>query len=377
MDNMKRVDRLAEQYYLGGITRREFVRRALTMGVSAAALSGAVVDLLAGAGQAAPPMKGTGEVVVCTWGGSYANAQKTAFFDPFEQETGIKVRIVGVPDVAKIQAMVQTGNVEWDLVDSEGEMMIELGRKGMLERADYSIINKADLIAGTSSDWGIGSVAYAYVLAWNTTKFPAGRAPATWADFFNDGRFPGHRAMYNQPIPVLEFALLADGVSRDKLYPLDVDRAYKFLQPRKAEINVWYKDTNQITTLMRGGDVDLIEATSGRVLELQRSHSPAAFTWNQAAWMQSYWITPKGAKNKVNAMKLMAYYARPANEAKFVETFPYGVPNAKAYGLMPPATAAMLPTNPANVGKEIQVNSTWWADNGDAMTKRWLAFVNG
>ena len=60
--------------------------------------------------------KSSGEVVVCTWGGSYTESQKKAFFDPFEQETGIRVRVVGIPDLAKIQAMVQSHAVEWDLV---------------------------------------------------------------------------------------------------------------------------------------------------------------------------------------------------------------------------------------------------------------------
>ena len=44
-----------------------------------------------------------------------------------------------------------------------------------------------------------------------------------------------------QPVPVLEFALLADGVAPGALYPLDVDRAFRFLESRKDVVNVWYK----------------------------------------------------------------------------------------------------------------------------------------
>ncbi len=374
MGTDRRVDKVIERYYLGTIGRREFVRRALLLGVSAAAIPGLVVEFLSGPARA--QTKGTGEVVVCTWGGSYADAQKKAFFEPFEQETGIRVRVTGIPDVAKIRAMVSTNNVEWDFVDAEGEMMIALGHDGLLERADYSTIDRKDLIPGTWSEWGVGSVAYGYALGWSTKVYPpTGRQPRTWADFFNAKRFPGRRAMYNEPIPALEFALLADGVPKNKLYPLDVTRAFNYLKAHKAMVNVWYKQTTQIPTLMRGQEVDLIEGTSGRLSDLKQSGAPVDFTWNQGAWLQSYWIVPKGAKNRENAMKLMAYYTRPQNEAKFASLFANGVPNAKAYDLMPKAAAALLPTAPQNVVHQFQVDSAWWAANLTAVTKQWLAFV--
>ena len=375
MNVNRRVDRLLERYYIGEISRRTFLRRACGLGLSAAVLPGLVVEFLTGPARA--QTKGTGDVVVCTWGGSYADAQKKAFFDPFEQETGIRVRVTGIPDVAKIRAMVSTNNVEWDLVDAEGEMMIVLAHDGMLERADYSVIDRQGLMRGSSSEWGVGSVSYGYAMGWSTKAYPQGREPKTWADFFNAQGFPGRRAMYNQPIPALEFALLADGVAMDKLYPLDVPRAFKYLRDHKAMINIWYKETTQIPTLMRGQEVDIIEGTSGRLTDLKRSGAPVDFTWNQGAWLQSYWIVPKGAKNRDNAMKLMAYYTRPQNEAKFAELFASGVPNAKAYALMPKAAADLLPTAPQNVVHEFQVDSAWWAQNLDAVTKQWLAFVGG
>ena len=113
-----------------GIGRRDFVGRAI--GAAAAA-----------AGFASAPRRARaqgGEVVVCTWGGTYTEAQRKFFFDPFERETGIRVRTVGVPDIAKIRAMVQARAVEWDLVDAEGQMMLRLAADDMLERADFSVI---------------------------------------------------------------------------------------------------------------------------------------------------------------------------------------------------------------------------------------------
>ncbi len=350
--------------------RRTFLRQ--TLGVGAVAATGAG---LAPLGRRPANAQAGGEVVVCTWGGTYTEAQRKFFFDPFEKETGIRVRTVGVPDIAKIRAMVQAKAVEWDLVDAEGQMMLRLAADDMLERADFSVIPKADLLPSAVSEWGIGSVAYAYSLGWNTQKFPAGRQPRTWKDFFDTKAFPGRRAMYGQPIPVLEFALLADGVAPTSLYPLDVDRAFRFLEARKDVVNVWYKSPAQIQTLLRGGEVDLIEGFSGRLIDLKKAGAEVDWTWDQGAWMQSFWITPKGARNREAAMRLAAHYTRPEPLAQFAELFPYGVPNRLAYQKMSRETLALLPTAPGNVERQFQIDSPWWAKNIDAVLKRWLTFL--
>jgi putative spermidine/putrescine transport system substrate-binding protein len=350
------------------IGRREFGRRLAALGAGAAATA-------ATRHASAQAARSAGEVVVCTWGGTYVEAQRKFFFDPFEQETGIRVRTVGVPDIAKIRAMVQARNVEWDLVDAEGQMMLRLAADDMLERTDYSVVPRADLLPTAVADWGIGSVAYAYSLGWNSKTFPAGRAPKSWKDFFDTAAFPGRRAMYGQPVPVLEFALLADGVPIDRLYPLDVDRAFRFLEARKSVVSVWYKSPAQIQTLLRGGEVEMVEGFSGRLIDLKKAGADVEWTFDQGAWMQSFWITPKGAKNRENAQKLLAFYTRPEHEAEFVKAFPLGMPSRKAYPLMPKETLALLPTSPGNVERQFRVDPAWWAKNVEEITKRWLAFV--
>jgi len=71
----------------------------------------------------------------------------------------------------------------------------------------------------------------------------------------------------------------------------------------------------------------------------------------------------------------MAFYTRPENEAQFVQMFSNGVPNTKAYALMPKDTVALLPTSPENIGKQVRIDAAWWAKNVDEVTKRWLVFV--
>ena len=57
---------------------------------------------------------------------------------------------------------------------------------------------------------------------------------------FDTKKFPGKRTFYKWSAPgVIEIALLADGVPADKLYPLDLDRAFKKLDTIKSDI-VWW-----------------------------------------------------------------------------------------------------------------------------------------
>src|SRR5262249_56469471 len=107
----------------------------------------------------------------------------------------------------------------------------------------------------------------------------------------------------------------------DKLWTLDGGRSFRVLERYKPMVNVWNKSGTQIPTRLRGEEVDLIAATAGRMIDLKKTGAPVNFTYNQGAWMQSFWIVPKGARNRENAMRLMAFYARPENEAQFSQLF--------------------------------------------------------
>src|SRR5215467_16135037 len=60
-------------------------------------------------------LKGSGEVRIAGYGGTMQETQQKAYFEPFEKLSGIKVRAFPGSDPTKIKAMVETGNVEWDL----------------------------------------------------------------------------------------------------------------------------------------------------------------------------------------------------------------------------------------------------------------------
>jgi putative spermidine/putrescine transport system substrate-binding protein len=351
------------------LTRRGFLAGSVA---GAAALA---APRFARADTAAEVLKGSGKVIVSTWGGTYADAQKKAMYDPFTQATGIEVVITGTPDAAKLKLMEESGNVEWDIIDAEGQMMYLAAKQGQLQPVDYDLVYKVvpkeDLIADTLDKNGLPSVAFGWVLAWNT-KTITGTPPQSWADFWNVEKFKGRRAAYAQPKPLLEAALLAAGVPKDKIYPLDIDRGFAKLQEIKPHIDVWVADTGQYDVLQQNGEVDLMLGSLGRSWGAKKKGFPVDFTFNEGMWEQSYWVVPKNAPNSGNAMKLLAWMAQAQIEADFVSLFPAGVPNQKAYALMKPEVAASLPTAPQNLPKELFINAKWWTENNDTVNRRWL-----
>src|SRR6266542_792866 len=84
------------------------------------------------------------ELVVVSYGGSFQDAQRKAFFEGFEKATGIKVKEAQWSgEYAKLKAMVQSGSTEWDLVTTAESSLIERGiKEGLLEKIDYSGIDK-------------------------------------------------------------------------------------------------------------------------------------------------------------------------------------------------------------------------------------------
>ena len=86
-------------------------------------------------------------VVMVTFGGSFADVVKKVIADPFTQETGIPVTIANGPDLAKAKAQVQTGNLEWDVLDGSGGPLLNAAAEGLFEELDTKIIKTSDLVA--------------------------------------------------------------------------------------------------------------------------------------------------------------------------------------------------------------------------------------
>lgn len=314
-------------------------------------------------------------IVVVGQGGSYQQAQRKAFFEPFTKATGIKIIEQSPADPGKFQAMVESGNVEWDVVDVAQEFVLRGTRLNLLEKVDYAAagITRADFPPALVSDYGVPSIVWSTTLNYNVDLVEPQAVPRSWAQFWDVKTFPGERTLPKSPINLLEIALLADGVAPDKLYPIDVDRAFASLDRIKPYIHVWWETAGKAEQLLVDGEVAYSAAGNARIQKAKRDGAPVAVSWDQAIQTSQSWVVPRGSKHKEAALKFLAFVSTPLAQAELAKYIDYGPSNTKAFAHIP--AEAELPTSPALQNKQVQTDPAWWAANYAAVNERlnqWL-----
>ncbi|MDR6953961.1 putative spermidine/putrescine transport system substrate-binding protein [Ancylobacter sp. 3268] len=328
----------------------------------------ALAALVAAAGLAAAQQ---GSIVFTSWGGTTQDAQKKDWAVPFTKKTGIAVKQDGPTDYGKLKAMVESGNVAWDVVDVEADFAAAAAKDGLIEPIDFNIVKRADLDPRFVTDHAVGSFYYSFVLGYNPASL-GGKAPKSWADVFDTKGFPGKRTFYKWSAPgVLEIALLADGVPADKLYPLDLDRAFKKLDTIKADI-VWWSTGAQSQQLLASGEAPLGQFWNGRLFALEQGGTKVGISWDQNLTAADMLVVPKGSKNKEAAMKFLAQATSPEGQASFATDSGYAPVNIKSAALMPKDVAANLPDK--HTASQINLDMAYWAAHRDEIGKRWYAW---
>src|SRR3546814_20111261 len=106
-------------------------------------------------------------------------------------------------------------------------------------------------------------------MGYNTVKFNKDTVPHTCADFWDYKRIPGARALASMDtgVPNLEFALLADGVPMDKLYPLGLTREFKSLSRVKPGIVTFWSSGVLSVQMLSTQDADVRSVWCTRILE--------------------------------------------------------------------------------------------------------------
>jgi putative spermidine/putrescine transport system substrate-binding protein len=218
----------------------------------------------------------------------------------------------------------------------------------------------------------IGNTMYGMVLAYNTKGFAAGKEPKSWQDYWNVEGFLGRRGMLDAPRYTLELALLAAGTPNDKLYPLDVDKAFASLDKIKGKIDVWWKQWPQAPQLLASQEIVMTLTSHTRIYDLQKNEkAPVAMSWSNSLLTVDSLSVIKGSKNKDAAMKLVNWMTRPDLQAEFARKTTIGPVNQKALESLNEQVKESLPTYHYAKGEMVAVDNDWWAANLDKMEERW------
>jgi putative spermidine/putrescine transport system substrate-binding protein len=295
---------------------------------------------------------------VNSYGGVWDTSWRKAFFDPFTAETGIEIKLVPGVTMAKLKAIVQTGNYEYDETNFGDSEFAQAVHDGLLEKLDRDAARVDRLPPNVVGDYGILGYSLGTNIVYRTDKFPNG-GPQSWADFWDVKKFPGPRCLFDRSFTCLAFALLADGVPTDKLYPMDLDRAFRKMDEIKPHIKVWWKEGAQSQQLIRDGEVDIIAMWSARAVDLQDAKVPVEIVWNGGELYYAHLVVPKGAPNAKAAWQFAGFAGQAQPQANFTVILPYGPSNAAARALVPEARLRQTPAWPGNEKVMFQHDAAW------------------
>lgn len=334
-------------------------------------------------------------LVVVSWGGAYTKSQIEAYHKPFTEKVGQKINSIDYNGgIAEIKAMVEAGNVTWDVVDMEIADAQRACDEGLLEKIDAGTLPPApdgtsavqDFVQNGITQCAVTTILFSHIVAFDTSKFDA-QQPSRLVDFFDVKNFPGKRGMRKtSPKINLEMALRADGVPGDKVYETlgtkeGVDRAFKKLDTIKNHV-VWWETGAQPPQLLADGEVTMTTAYNGRIFDaVVAENKPFKIIWDGQLLELDVLAVVKGTKKLNEAMQFVAFATdtqRLADQAKWIAYGPARKSSLPLVGKHAEKDVDMkpnMPNAPENSKNAIQIDFLWWADHQEELNQRWAAWL--
>lgn len=315
------------------------------------------------------------EVIIASWGGNTSRATRTAVGEPFQKATGIKVTVVdaGGPYAAKVATQRDAGKLLWDMADSVGEDdYVFMTKNGMLEPVPDALKKKIEplLIPGAVKEFGVLEADVGILIVCREEV----KCPSNPQEFWDVKAFPGRRSVVAVAAEILPIAVQAAGVPRDKVYPIDIDLAFKKLEEIKPHVTVWPTSGDQMQQLLRSREVDMQIMWSGRAFDLRKQGVPLQFKWDGGVREISYLTVLKGAANKDAAFKFVEYFAtHPEQQARRVELLAYASSHKDVNKHLPDDIKPFLTTS--HLDKMVVENGEWGFANKEEILRRWSAFL--
>ncbi len=345
-------------------------RTTAALGVTAAA------SLVLSTGCMASTGGGSGDGETVTFagtGGVYNETLKEAAWDPLEEETGISVADDSPNNEAKLQAMVESGNPEWDVFYTGPQRAIpECGV--LFEELDFDAIDTSQLPDDLVTDCSVPIIQSTFMLVYNTETYPDD-PPQSWADFYDTENYPGTRGIMNYAKDAgMETALLGDGVAPEDLFPLDYERAFDTLDSIRDDIN-FYETGAQQEQALESGEVDMMLAWPARAHQAAANGAPLEVVWDQPYYYTDSLAIVKGSSNADAAAEVINSMVSPQPQEAIAETLPY-VPVNEAAEPEPDEQIQQFYYPEHENGTEVYRDEQWWADNLDEATEQWNDWAN-
>jgi putative spermidine/putrescine transport system substrate-binding protein len=363
------------------------MKNVITKTLVAGAISTA---MLAGAAQAA--------VTLVSWGGGYSASQQKAYIDTYSSGNVNMISYNG--GLGEVRAQVESGNVQWDIVDVLPSQARTGCDEGLFEELDRSLFLPSpdgvamddDLLVDVPNDCVVPHIWWSYVPFHLGSAFE-GEQPSTINDFFDLEKFPGKRGVHTWGNGIVEMALYASGVAIEDIYDvLDTqegqDMVFAKLDTIKDSVVFWSAGAKPLD-LVNSGEVSMSIAYNGRIGGAVLADGADYVTvWDGQVLEEEWLVLMNGAPNRAQAIHFLIHASSTQAQADQAHWINYAPMRPSALPIMAAnepwfnpglATEANImehmPTTDEHMKGGILANPDWWADNGQAVNDRYAAWM--
>jgi len=329
-------------------------------------------------------------ITFTSWTGPYMRSQMLGFVRPYERANNLRVNVEHYNGgIDEIRDQVESANVKWDVVDLTQADSLRACKEGLLENlTDIQLPNgidgtpaTEDFVDGALNDCGVGVIVWATAFAYSDSAF-GDRQPETIADFFDTNSFPGPRAIRNDPTVIMEWALMADGVAREDVYPMletdsGVERALEVMDGIRSNLEIW-ETGRQPVRLLNAGDVVMssVWVTTGVLASNEEGADFSMVLDGRVIELDLFGIT-KGSLYKDEAIEFIRFASSSQSLADMVSYLPNGPTRRSSIPLLSDETLVQIPNGPAYEDKAyILSDAQWWADNHARLEEAFQAWLN-
>jgi len=352
------------------------------------------------------------DVNIVSWGGSYNEAQKLSFSDPYTLKTGVKINWLDWNDypgkgIKEISKLIETNQFNWDVLDLFVSKAISFSdldkacKDGLLVSFDYDkdfypspggASASKDFFTETSNKCLVGNIIFSWNYGYNTEVFSKG--PSSIEDFFDTVKFPGKRGIYSNARTNLEIALLADGVSARAVYIVlenqtgAVDRAINKFKALCEDPNggcIFWSIGSKPADLLISKEVVMSTAWSNKLFTAEvAKNEPIKQVWNGQVMDYEYFAIVNGSSNQEEAMNALRYFTSTAASATLAKYIPYAPWRNSALDVIQANEPwykdgktnilPYIPSSHSNTYRYVLTNYDYWANYEIDIEKKWKNF---
>jgi len=356
--------------------RKSRIRQVATVAAFAAA------GLLAACSSSTPANPGNSsgavKLVYSSYGGTGQAAQEQAWQQPYTKlHPNVTFNNVSPPDASQVKAQVESNQVTWNIVTTAPYLAAQ-NCGTLYQPLNIPNLDTKDFPPGTIGKCYVTDFRYSLVLSYNAKIWPNPKtAPTTLADFFDPQKFPGKRGVVpSVQDGILETALLADGVSPQDMYPLNVNEALQTWDKIKSD-TIFAPSVGALLQDVTSHQVAMEIMVQARTQAALDEGADIVPVWDKTVTSIDGLAIPKGAANLQATEQFMSFLLQPAQQAKMAELAGVAPSNLLAKPVYTANGNKVNAFGKADTGTTFQVNAQWWSSHFNQISTEFTNWLNG